>query len=210
MYSTDGGEFAYHTKSHIVRFLIFFLLFFVVSFFSSSFWYNSSTIFYLIVLALLILVKYFGLTSSGSQRWLNLYFLNLQPSELMKIGLILFLAKYYHKISSTDVNRLKYLLQPLIALLIPVLLVVMQPDLGTSVLIAAGGIAVIWLAGVKMKFFAYFSIIFLSVTPVAISFLKPELAKAGQKLEIDILGKMHKVSVIEDSPYDSENKLLRA
>ena len=173
MYSTDGGEFAYHTKSHIVRFFIFFLLFFVVSFFSSSFWYNSSTIFYLIVLALLILVKYFGLTSSGSQRWLNLYFLNLQPSELMRIGLILFLAKYYHKISSTDVNRLKYLLQPLIALLAPVLLVVIQPDLGTSVLIAAGGIAVIWLAGVKMKFFAYLGIIFLSIAPVVISFLKP-------------------------------------
>ena len=137
MYSTDGGEFAYYTKSHIVRFFIFFLLFFVVSFFSSSFWYNSSTIFYLIVLALLILVKYFGLTSSGSQRWLNLYFLNLQPSELMKIGLILFLAKYYHKISSADVNRFRYLLQPLVALLAPVLLVVIQPDLGTSVLIAA-------------------------------------------------------------------------
>ena len=133
MYSTDGGEFAYHTKSHIVRFFIFFLLFFVVSFFSSTFWYNSSTIFYLIVLVLLISVKYFGLTSSGSQRWLNLYFLNLQPSELMKIGLILFLAKYYHKISSTDVNRLRYLLQPLIALIVPVLLVVIQPDLGTSV-----------------------------------------------------------------------------
>jgi len=173
MYSTDGGEFAYHTKNHIVRFFIFFLLFFVVSFFSSNFWYNSSTIFYLIVLALLILVKYFGLTSSGSQRWLSLYFLNLQPSELMKIGLILFLAKYYHKISSADVNRIRYLFQPLIALLAPVLLVVIQPDLGTSVLIAAGGIAVIWLAGVKMKFFAYFGIIFLSVAPVAISFLKP-------------------------------------
>ena len=173
MYSTDGGEFAYHTKSHIVRFFIFFLLFFVVSFFSSSFWYNSSTIFYLIVLALLILVKYFGLTSSGSQRWLNLYFLNLQPSELMKIGLILFLAKYYHKISSTDVNRLRYFFQPLVALLAPVLLVVIQPDLGTSVLIAAGGIAVIWLAGVKMKFFAYLGIIFLSIAPVVISFLKP-------------------------------------
>jgi rod shape determining protein RodA len=173
MYSTDGGEFAYHTKSHIIRFFIFFLLFFMVSFFSSNFWYNSSTIFYLIVLALLILVKYFGLTSSGSQRWLNLYFLNLQPSELMKIGLILFLAKYYHKISSTDVNRLKYLLQPLVALLAPVLLVVMQPDLGTSVLIAAGGIAVIWLAGVKMQFFAYLGIVFLSIAPVIISFLKP-------------------------------------
>ena len=96
MYSTDGGQFAYHTKSHIVRFLLFFILFFIVSFVKTSFWYSSATLFYLGILILLILVKFFGLTSSGSQRWLDLYFLNLQPSELMKIGLILFLAKYYH------------------------------------------------------------------------------------------------------------------
>jgi len=173
MYSTDGGEFAYHTKSHIIRFFIFFTLFFVVSFFPLNLWYNSSTIFYLIILLLLILVKYFGLTSSGSQRWLNLYFINLQPSELMKVALILFLAKYYHKISAGDVNRVRYLAQPLIAILIPVLLVITQPDLGTSFLIAVGGIAVVWLAGVKMQFFAYLGVIFISVAPVAISFLKP-------------------------------------
>ena len=106
MYSTDGGEFAYHTKSHIIRFLIFFLLFIAVSFFQINFWYTWSIPIYIVILALLVLVKFFGLTSSGSQRWLDLYFLNLQPSELMKIGLILFLAKYYHRISSGDVNRI--------------------------------------------------------------------------------------------------------
>ena len=173
MYSTDAGQFAYHTKSHIVRFCIFFILFLIVSFVPLNFWYNTSTLFYLGVLILLILVKYFGLISSGSKRWLDLYFINLQPSELMKIGLILFLSKYYHKISAGDVNRPRYIIQPLIALLIPTLLVVTQPDLGTAFLIGAGGIAVIWLAGVRMKFFAYLSIIFLSAAPVAISFLKP-------------------------------------
>ena len=172
MYSTDGGEFAYHTKSHIIRFLVFFL-FVVVSFFQINFWYNSSTFIYLGILLLLVLVKYFGLTSSGSQRWLHLYFLNLQPSELMKIGLILFLAKYYHRISIGDVNRIKFLLRPILALIVPVILVVMQPDLGTAFLIGAGGLVVVWLAGVKMKFFAYLSVVFLSVAPVAISFLKP-------------------------------------
>ena len=78
MYSTDGGEFAYHTKSHIVRFFVFFLLFITVSFFRTNFWYNWSVPIYLLILALLVLVKYVGLTSSGSQRWLNLYFINLQ------------------------------------------------------------------------------------------------------------------------------------
>tara|TARA_B100000586_G_scaffold264067_1_gene234066 strand:- start:1373 stop:2497 length:1125 start_codon:yes stop_codon:yes gene_type:complete len=173
MYSTDGGNFAYHTKSHIIRFIAFFALFIIVSFFQSNFWYNSSTFIYLIILALLILVKYFGLTSSGSQRWLSLYFINLQPSELMKIGLILFLAKYYHRVSSSDVNRLKYIFSPLIAMIIPVVLVVSQPDLGTAFLIGIGGAIVVWLSGVKMKFFAYLSVIFLSIAPVVISFLKP-------------------------------------
>ena len=91
---------------------------------------------------LLLGVKYFGLTSSGSQRWLNFYFMNLQPSELMKIGLIIFLAKYYHRISTQDVNRIKFLFLPIVALVAPVLLVVAQPDLGTSILIALGGVTV--------------------------------------------------------------------
>ena len=173
MYSTDSGEFSYHTKSHIVRFFVFFGLFIVVSFLQINFWYNSSTLIYLGVLFLLVLVKFFGLSSSGSQRWLNLFFINLQPSELMKVSLILFLSKYYHRISSTDANRLKFLLTPLLVLLVPVILVLAQPDLGTAFLIAAGGVVVIWLAGVKMKFFAYLGIVFLSVAPVAISFLKP-------------------------------------
>ena len=173
MYSTDGGEFAYHTKSHIVRFFVFFSLFIVTSFFRTNFWYNWSIPIYLAILVLLFLVKYFGLTSSGSQRWLDLYFLNLQPSELMKVGLILFLAKYYHRISAGDVNRAKYLLSPIVALTIPVVLVLTQPDLGTAFLIAASGAIVIWLAGVKMKFFAYLGAVFLAVIPVAISFLKP-------------------------------------
>ena len=173
MYSTDGGEFAYHTKSHIVRFFVFFLLFFIVSFFKASFWYTTSIPIYIGILILLILVKYFGLTSSGSQRWLDLYFLNLQPSELMKIGLILFLANYYHRISAGDVNRITFLFKPLVALTIPFILVVTQPDLGTAFLIGVGGFIVIWLAGVKMKYFTYFGLILISLTPIAISFLKP-------------------------------------
>ncbi len=173
MYSTDGGKFDYHTKSHIVRFGIFFLFFIIVSFFNIKFWHSTSVLIYITFFLLLLGVKYFGLTSSGSQRWINFYFMNLQPSELMKVGLILFLAKYYHRVPTHEVNRPKYLYIPLISLGAPVLLVVAQPDLGTSILIAAGGVVVIWLSGVKIKFFAYLSIIFLSLAPIAISFLKP-------------------------------------
>ena len=173
MYSTDGGEFNYHTKSHILRFFIFFFLFFILSFIQIRFWHNTSYIIYIIFFLLLLGVKYFGLTSSGSQRWLNFYFMNLQPSELMKIGLILFLAKYYHRVSIENINRFKYLFVPIVALIAPVLLVVTQPDLGTSLLIAAGGAVVAWLAGVRLKFFSFAFLAFVAFLPIAISFLKP-------------------------------------
>tara|TARA_B100001564_G_scaffold267644_1_gene229261 strand:+ start:1578 stop:2702 length:1125 start_codon:yes stop_codon:yes gene_type:complete len=173
MYSTDGGEFKYHTESHILRFSVFFIMFIILSFVQIRFWHNISFFIYFFFLALLIGVKYFGLTSSGSQRWLNFYFMNLQPSELMKIGLILFLAKYYHRVSIENVNRIKFLFLPIFALIFPVLLVVLQPDLGTALLIAAGGVVVAWLAGVKAKFFAYSTLVFIALLPIAISFLKP-------------------------------------
>ncbi len=173
MYSTDGGEFKYHTNSHILRFFVFFGMFFLISFIQIRFWHSSSYLIYALFFILLLGVKYFGLTSSGSKRWLDLYFMNLQPSELMKIGLILFLSKYYHRISLEYINNLRYLFLPVVALIGPIILVATQPDLGTALLIAAGGLAVAWLAGVKLKFFAVSGIAFLALLPIAISFLKP-------------------------------------
>ena len=173
MYSTDGGEFKYHTNSHILRFFVFFGMFFVVSFIGIRFWHNTSYLIYLGIFILLLAVKYFGLTSSGSKRWLDLYFMNLQPSELMKIALILFLAKYYHRISIENINSFRHLVLPITVLIGPIILVATQPDLGTSILIAAGGIVVAWLAGVRAKFFIYSGVSMLALMPVAISFLKP-------------------------------------
>ena len=79
MYSTDGGEFKYHTNSHILRFFVFFGMFFIISFISIRFWHETSYLIYIGIFILLLGVKYFGLTSSGSKRWLDLYFMNLQP-----------------------------------------------------------------------------------------------------------------------------------
>jgi len=173
MYSTDGGEFKYHTKSHILRFFIFFGMFFVISLIQIRFWHETSYLIYFAFFLLLLGVKYFGLTSSGSQRWLNLYFMNLQPSELMKVGLILFLAKYYHRISIENINSLRHLILPIAVLIGPTILVATQPDLGTSILIASGGIVVAWLAGVRAKFFIYSAVAMVALLPIAISFLKP-------------------------------------
>ena len=98
MYSTDGGEILFHTKSHFSKIIIFFPLMIFIAFFNIKWWHNLSYLFYFAVILLLIYVSFFGIKSSGSRRWMDLYLFNLQPSELMKIAIILCLAKYYHRI----------------------------------------------------------------------------------------------------------------
>ena len=173
MYSSERGNFSYHTQSHLYRFSIFFLLFIIISFFRIQFWYKSAYLFYFIVLILLFAVDLFGVTASGSKRWISLFFINLQPSELMKVSLIIFLARYYYKIPSQNVNNIKHIFIPFFSLMIPVFLVVSQPDLGTAVLIAISGLIVIWLTGFRIKYFLYSFIVLICLIPVGISFLKP-------------------------------------
>ena len=151
IYSTERGNFAYYTENHLYRFCIFFLLFIILSFVRIQFWYKFAYSFYLIILMLLIVVHFFGITASGSTRWINLFVFNLQPSELMKIALIVFLAKYYNRRTLHNVNQLRFMFLPIFALFVPVALVIIQPDLGTALLIAFGGLAVVWLAGFRIK-----------------------------------------------------------
>jgi rod shape determining protein RodA len=172
-YSSSGGSFDYYSKSHALRFGIFFILFLSVAFTPINFWHNTSFFIFLILLFLLLFVKFYGIQSQGSRRWVNLFIINLQPSELMKIGIILFLSNYYHKISEGDVNKVRFLLYPIIAILAPFILVLSQPDLGTAILILLSGVVVTWLAGVRWKIFAYLSFAAIVFAPIAISFLKP-------------------------------------
>tara|TARA_B100000795_G_scaffold214568_1_gene168318 strand:- start:337 stop:1458 length:1122 start_codon:yes stop_codon:yes gene_type:complete len=173
MYSTDGGEILFHTKSHASKFLIFFLMMIFLSFLNIRFWHYFAYIFYFVVLISLIWASLYGIKASGSQRWINLYFINLQPSELMKIAIIACLAKYYHRIQLDKINSFQSMLIALIILILPIMLVISQPDLGTSILIALSGLVVIWLAGLNVKYFVYSFIILLISMPFAISFLKP-------------------------------------
>ena len=173
MYSTDGGELLYHSESHIVRFLVFFTMMIIISFINIKTWHALGYLIYIIVLGLLIWASLFGITAQGSQRWINLYFINLQPSELMKIAIIICFAKYYHRIQAAHVNRVRNIIIPILILFVPIALVITQPDLGTSVLIALSGIIVLWLAGVNIKYFFYSSLLFIISAPFIISFLKP-------------------------------------
>ncbi len=173
IYSTESGNFSFYTKNHLTRFLVFFFMFLVLSFVRVSFWYRQAYIFYIIGILLLLLVIFFGISASGSKRWINFFIMNLQPSELMKIAIIVCFARYYHRIQSSDIQSYKYLLQPIILLLIPCYLVITQPDLGTAILIAGSGLAIIWLAGLNLKYFIYSGLILLVSLPFVISILKP-------------------------------------
>ncbi|MDA8985370.1 FtsW/RodA/SpoVE family cell cycle protein, partial [Candidatus Pelagibacter sp.] len=173
MYSTDGGEILYHTKSHFSKIIIFFPLMIFISFFNIKWWHNFSYVFYIVVILLLIYVSFFGIKSSGSRRWMDLYLFNLQPSELMKIAIILCLAKYYHRLKIENVNSLTSIITVLTIILIPIFMVLSQPDLGTSILIASSALIILWLGGIKIKYFIYSFIAFLISLPFVISFLKP-------------------------------------
>ncbi len=173
MYSTDGGEILFHTKNHFLKLAVFFPLMIFVAFFNIKFWHNFSYIIYFIVIVLLIYVSFFGIKASGSQRWMDVYFFVLQPSELMKIAIIMCLAKYYHRLKVENVNSFTSITIVLSVILIPTIFVVSQPDLGTSILIALSGLIILWLGGVKIKYFIYSFITFLISMPFIISFLKP-------------------------------------
>ena len=173
MYSTDGGEVLFHTKSHFTKLIVFTLMMLIISFINIKYWFALGYLSYLAVIGLLVATYLFGITSSGSQRWINLYFINLQPSELMKIVIILCLAKYFHRMKLENVNSIYTILTSLIIIILPMGLVIVQPDLGTSVLIAISGIAVLWFAGINHRYFIYTMLGFVISLPFIIAFLKP-------------------------------------
>ena len=117
MYSTDGGKILFHTKSHFIKLIVFTIMMIVISFINIRFWFLIGYLFYIVTIALLIWTYFFGIQSSGSQRWIDLYFINLQPSELMKICIILCLAKYFHRMKLEKVNSIYTIFTSLIIIL---------------------------------------------------------------------------------------------
>tara|TARA_B100000780_G_scaffold278231_1_gene251087 strand:- start:435 stop:1559 length:1125 start_codon:yes stop_codon:yes gene_type:complete len=173
MYSTDGGQLLFHTKSHFSKFVVFTILMLVISFMNIKIWFSISYLAYAVVVGMLIWTINFGVMASGSQRWIDLYFINIQPSELMKIFIILCLAKYFHRKRLENVNSFYSVIISLIIIFLPMSLVIIQPDLGTSLLISISGILVLWFAGLNHKYFFYSFLMSILSLPFIISFLKP-------------------------------------
>lgn len=154
LYSVAGGSFNPWAEAQMKRFAMGLFLMFGMAMVPIWFWRNVSAVFYAGALLLLVGVEFFGTVQMGAQRWIDLGFMRLQPSELMKIAMVMFLAAYYDWLPLNRTSHPLWLLIPIVIIMVPVMLVLRQPDLGTSLLLLMGGATVIFMAGVHWGYFA--------------------------------------------------------
>jgi len=154
LYSVAGGGMEPWAMRQTMRLGAGLVLMIIVALIDIRFWRWFSPLIYLGTLGLLVAVEFVGETGMGAQRWLRLGPLRLQPSELMKVALVLALARYYAWLGRDRVSRPFWLIPPILLILVPTALVLKQPDLGTALLLTLGGGAVMLLAGVSLWYFA--------------------------------------------------------
>ncbi|MEP1587338.1 MAG: rod shape-determining protein RodA [Tateyamaria sp.] len=154
LFSVAGGSFTPWAEPQMKRFAVGFILMVMIAMVPSWFWRNMASVAYLGSVLLLLAVEFFGSVGMGAQRWIDLGFFRLQPSELMKVTLVLMLAAYYDWLPNARKSRPLWVLMPVLLILIPTALVLRQPDLGTSILLMAAGGGLMFLAGVHWAYFA--------------------------------------------------------
>ncbi|KLE33617.1 rod shape-determining protein RodA [Aurantiacibacter gangjinensis] len=153
LHSAAGGSMSPYADNHLIRFGVFFIMAMVMSRFPEEWARFAAIPVYIAILILLAAVEVVGQLGGGSQRWLDLGFMRLQPSELMKPGIVLILAMFFHGLPVGMIASWRALLLPLGLMGLPMAFVLLQPDLGTSLAIAFGGIVVMFLAGIPQKWF---------------------------------------------------------
>ena len=157
LYSAAGGDLQPWAQRHLVRYFVGLLGILILALINVRFFFKSAYIFYGISLTLLVFVEFAGEVGMGAQRWIDLGFIRLQPSELMKISVIIVLARYFHIRSYQEIGNPIHLFIPIFLVLIPVALVMKQPDLGTAGMIALSGLVIFFIAGVRIwKFLLVF------------------------------------------------------
>jgi rod shape determining protein RodA len=154
LYSVAGGSTDPWAGPQMLRFGVGVVAMLVIAVIDIRFWRLMAPVAYAVSFLLLVYVEFFGHVGMGAQRWINLGFIVLQPSEMMKIALVMLLAYYYAWLDPAKVSRPLWVLPPLALVLAPVGLVLTQPDLGTAIMLLAGGGAVMFLAGVSLWYFA--------------------------------------------------------
>ena len=171
LYSISNGDFNSWPLKHSQRFILGLIIFFLVIFFDLRLIFDYAYVIFFLSIISLVIIPFFGIESNGATRWINIAGISLQPSEFVKYTLILALAKYFHSINN-DSSFIKTLIIPLIITIVPVLLVITQPDLGTALIILLGGISLFWISGLNYKYFIVGVFSILCSLPVLWQYLK--------------------------------------
>ena len=166
LYSADGGSWHPFALSQLIKIFAGFAVFAIAAFTNIKLWIKSAYGIYAIALILIILVTFVGHTGMGAQRWLNIGFIHIQPSELFKMALVLVLARYFAWMNSVELDKFKNYITPTFMMLIPFGLIVMQPDLGTAISVALITIGMFYIVGANKKWFLIGAILAVCAAPV--------------------------------------------
>lgn len=177
LYSASNGNMKPWAIRQIAYYVLFFPLCIAIAVSDINFWFRFSYVIYLICLFLLLLVAIAGYRAMGATRWISIGSLRIQPSEFMKIGLILALARYFFQHNLTDVRSNKNLVVPLILAVIPFVLILKQPNLGTALIILAITLCILFFVGVQLWKFLLCFCLFLGATPLLWKFVLRDYQK---------------------------------
>ena len=153
LYSAAGGNMDPWASKQLMRFCVGLMGLFIIAMIDIKIWYRLTYPIFIVGFISLIIVEVMGQVGMGAQRWINLGFIQLQPSEFMKIAVVMALARYFHAASKEEMRKISFLLPSFILIALPVGLVLLQPDLGTSLMIIMAGISIIFLAGAPIWMF---------------------------------------------------------
>ena len=191
LYSAANGNLQPWASRQAVRFGFGVMVMLTVALIDIRIWLKFAYAFYALSLVLLVMVEVMGFIGMGAQRWIDLGYFNLQPSELMKIALVLALARYFHGLGMEDIGRPTRLLLPILMILLPAALVMRQPDLGTALMLVMAGGGMFFIAGVRLWKFGVVIALGLAALPVGWQFLhdyqKQQLAFAVFQLHLILL-----------------------
>ncbi len=171
LYAAANGNLHPWASRQMLRFAIGFVMMIAIAFIDIRFWLRVSYLCFGVGLLLLLFVEIAGHIGMGAQRWIDLGFMKLQPSEIMKIGVIMALARYFHTASKDDMKRIFFLFPAALIILVPVGLVLLQPDLGTSLMIILAGVAVVFISGAPLWIFIGGIVVTAASIPIAWHFM---------------------------------------
>ena len=171
MYSAGGGENAQYFTQQLMRFILAFGLMMTLALMPMRLLMDYAYVVYFGCVLVLVVVDVVGHIGMGAQRWLKVGGLNLQPSEFMKLAVILVLARYFHQIHPEDIKRLPVLVIPLLIIALPAFFILRQPNLGTTTIMVGVGVVMCFLAGVQWRYFIGAAIAGVSAAPVLWHFM---------------------------------------